>query len=98
MSKFVYRAYSPRGVLEERTVRGDTVGLVTRDLSERGYRVLALRPAKSGWRWLYRQMPTFFRGKTSDTVQFSRLLATFPPPPFPSPAPPNLLRAPSNTC
>ncbi len=77
MSKFVYRAYSPRGVLEERTVRGDTVGLVNRDLSERGYRVLALRPAKSGWRWLYRQMPTFFRVKTSDIVQFSRQLATF---------------------
>ena len=77
MGKFVYRAYSPRGVLEERTVRGDTAGLVNRDLSERGYRVVALRPAKSGWRWLYRQMPTFFRVKTSDIVQFSRQLATF---------------------
>ncbi|HEV2476242.1 MAG TPA: type II secretion system F family protein [Candidatus Dormibacteraeota bacterium] len=77
MGKFVYRAYSPRGVLEERTVRGDTAGLVNRDLSERGYRVVALRPAKSGWGWLYRQMPTFFRVKTSDIVQFSRQLATF---------------------
>src|SRR5579864_2045180 len=77
MGKFVYRAYSPRGVLEERTVRGDTAGLVSRDLNERGYRVVALRPAKSGWRWLYRQMPTFFRVKTSDIVQFSRQLATF---------------------
>src|ERR1700747_3177596 len=61
MGKFVYRAYSPRGVLEERTVRGDTAGLVNRDLSERGYRVVALRPAKSGWRWIYRQMATFLR-------------------------------------
>jgi type IV pilus assembly protein PilC len=77
MGKFVYRAYSPRGVLEERTVRGDTAGHVNRDLSERGYRVVALRPAKSGWRWVYRQMPTFFRVKTSDIVQFSRQLATF---------------------
>jgi type IV pilus assembly protein PilC len=77
MGKFVYRAYSPRGVLEERTVRGDTAGRVNRDLSERGYRVVALRPAKSGWRWVYRQMPTFFRVKTSDIVQFSRQLATF---------------------
>lgn len=77
MGKFVFRAYSPRGVLEERTIRGDTAGLVNRDLIERGYRVVALRPAKSGWRWIYRQMPTFFRVKTSDIVQFSRQLATF---------------------
>ena len=77
MGKFVFRAYSPRGVLEEKTVRGDTAGLVNRDLIERGYRVVALRPAKSGWRWIYRQMPTFFRVKTSDIVQFSRQLATF---------------------
>jgi type IV pilus assembly protein PilC len=77
MARFVYRAYSPRGVMEERTVRGDTAGRVNRDLSERGYRVVALRPAKTGWRWIYRQMPTFFRVKTSDIVQFSRQLATF---------------------
>jgi type II secretory pathway component PulF len=72
MGKFVFRAYSPRGTLEERTVRGDTAGRVNRDLEERGYRVVALRPARSGWRWVYRQMPTFFRVKTSDIVQFSR--------------------------
>ncbi len=77
MAKFVVRAYSPRGSLEERVVSGDTAGLINRDLLERGYRVVALRPAKSGWRWLYRQMPTFFRVKTSDIVLFSRQLATF---------------------
>src|SRR3989475_7262051 len=77
MSKFVVRAYSPRGSLEERVVSGDTAALINRDLLERGYRVVALRPAKSGWRWLYRQMPTFFRVKTSDIVLFSRQLATF---------------------
>src|SRR5512135_3424763 len=31
----------------------------------------------SSRRWLYRQMPTFFRVKTSDLVLFSRQLATF---------------------
>jgi type IV pilus assembly protein PilC len=77
MGKFVFRAYSPRGTLEERTVRGDTASRVNRDLEERGYRVVALRPARSGWRWVYAQMPTFFRVKTSDIVQFSRQLATF---------------------
>ena len=77
MAKFVFRAYSPRGTLEERVVTGDTAALINRDLIERGYRVVALRPAKSGWRWLYRQMPTFFRVKASDIVLFSRQLATF---------------------
>src|SRR5579872_7104934 len=77
MGKFVFRAYSPRGVLEEKVVKGDNAALVNRDLLERGYRVVALRPAKSGWRWMYRQLPTFFRVKTSDIVLFSRQLATF---------------------
>ncbi len=77
MAKFVFRAYSPRGTLEERVVTGDTAAFINRDLLERGYRVVALRPAKSGWRWIYRQMPTFFRVKTSDLVLFSRQLATF---------------------
>lgn len=77
MAKFVFRAYSPRGVLEERVVSGDTAALINRDLLERGYRVVALRPAKSGWRWFYRQLPTFFRVTTSDIVLFSRQLATF---------------------
>jgi type IV pilus assembly protein PilC len=43
----------------------------------RGYRVVSLRPARGGWRWLYRQMPTFFGVSTSDLVLFSRQLATF---------------------
>jgi type IV pilus assembly protein PilC len=77
MAKFVFRAYSPRGTLEERVITGDTAAIINRDLIERGYRVIALRPAKSGWRWFYRQMPTFFRVKTSDIVLFSRQLATF---------------------
>lgn len=77
MAKFVFTAYSPRGTLEERVVSGDTAALINRDLLDRGYRVVALRPAKSGWRWFYRQMPTFFRVKTSDLVLFSRQLATF---------------------
>jgi type IV pilus assembly protein PilC len=39
--------------------------------------VLSLRPAKGGWRWFYRQLPTFFGVSTSDLVLFSRQLATF---------------------
>jgi type IV pilus assembly protein PilC len=36
-----------------------------------------VRPAKSGWRWVYRQFPTFFRVRTQDLILFSRQLATF---------------------
>ena len=32
---------------------------------------------RSGWRWVYRIFPTFFKVKTSDLVLFSRQLATF---------------------
>ncbi|GAC1462134.1 MAG: type II secretion system F family protein [Gemmatimonadaceae bacterium] len=39
--------------------------------------MLSLRPAKGGWRWIYRQMPTLFGVSTSDLVLFSRQLATF---------------------
>jgi type IV pilus assembly protein PilC len=39
--------------------------------------VVSVRPAKSGRRWLYRQLPTFFRVKTADLILFSRQLATF---------------------
>ncbi len=39
--------------------------------------MVSLRPAKSGWRWLYRELPTFFRVGTSDLILFSRQLATF---------------------
>ena len=77
MARFTFKAYSPRGTLEERIVNGDTAAIIHRDLSERGYRVVSLRPEKAGWRWLYRQMPTFFRVRTSDLVLFSRQLATF---------------------
>jgi type IV pilus assembly protein PilC len=44
---------------------------------DRGYRVVSLRPAKSGWSWIYRELPTFFKVKTSDLILFSRQLSTF---------------------
>jgi type IV pilus assembly protein PilC len=50
---------------------------VHRALSRRGYRVVSLRPAKGGWRWIYRELPTFFGVSTSDLVLFSRQLSTF---------------------
>ena len=56
---------------------GATVTTVHRRRLDRGYRVVSIRPAKSGWRWLYRQLPTFFRVRTQDIVQFSRQLSTF---------------------
>lgn len=76
-NKFAYRAYSPAGALEERVAAGSTAATVHRRLLDRGYRVVSIRPAKSGWRWLYRQLPTFFRVRTQDIVQFSRQLSTF---------------------
>ena len=39
--------------------------------------MVSVRPEKSGWRWLYRELPTFFRVRTSDLVLFSRQLSTF---------------------
>lgn len=77
VSKFAYRAYSPRGKLEEKVAAGDSAADVHRNLLDRGYRVVSVRPARSGWRWIYRQFPTFFRVKTADLVIFSRQLATF---------------------
>ena len=77
ISRFTYRAYSPKGKLEERNTSGDSAGAVHRALVERGYRVVSVRPASSGWRWIYRQFPTFFRVKTADLILFSRQLATF---------------------
>jgi len=50
---------------------------VHRDLTRRGYRVVSLRPARGGWRWLYRQLPTFFGVSASDLILFSRQLSTF---------------------
>jgi type IV pilus assembly protein PilC len=38
---------------------------------------MSVRPARGGWRWVYRQLPTFFGVGTSDLVLFSRQLATF---------------------
>jgi len=38
---------------------------------------VSVRPARNGWRWVYRQFPTFFRVRTADLVLFSRQLATF---------------------
>jgi type IV pilus assembly protein PilC len=77
VSRFAYRAYSPRGKLEEKVANGASAAAVQRDLLDRGYRVVSVRPASNGWRWVYRQFPTFFRVKTSDLILFSRQLATF---------------------
>ncbi|HEV2139592.1 MAG TPA: type II secretion system F family protein [Candidatus Dormibacteraeota bacterium] len=77
VGRYTYRAYSPRGKLEERVASGESAASVHRDLIDRGYRVVSVRPVRSGWRWLYRQLPTFFRVKTADLILFSRQLATF---------------------
>jgi type IV pilus assembly protein PilC len=50
---------------------------VHRDLTQRGYRVVSLRPARGGWHAIYRELPTFFAVSASDLVLFSRQLATF---------------------
>jgi type IV pilus assembly protein PilC len=36
-----------------------------------------VRPARNGWRWIYRELPTFFHVSTNDLVLFSRQLSTF---------------------
>jgi type IV pilus assembly protein PilC len=56
---------------------GESAAVVHRNLMDRGFRVVSVRPAKNGWRWLYRELPTFFRVRTSDLILFSRQLATF---------------------
>ena len=56
---------------------GESAAVVHRNLMDRGFRVVSVRPAKNGWRWLYRELPTFFRVKTADLIIFSRQLATF---------------------
>src|SRR5260370_42141659 len=76
VSRFTYRAYSPRGKLEERVATGESAAAVHRDLIDRGFRGVSVRPARSGWRWIYRQFPTFFRVKTADLILFSRQLPT----------------------
>jgi type IV pilus assembly protein PilC len=77
IQKFAYRAYSPRGGLEEKVITGNTAATVHRSLMDRGYRVVSVRPARNGWRWIYRELPTFFRVSTADLVLFSRQLSTF---------------------
>ena len=77
MASFAYRAYSPRGNLEEKVVQGRNAVAVQRQLVDRGYRVVSVRPEKSGWRWIYRELPTFFKVRTQDLVLFSRQLSTF---------------------
>jgi type IV pilus assembly protein PilC len=56
---------------------GATAAMVQRGLLNRGFRVVSVRPARSGWRAVYRALPTFFRVRTSDLVLFSRQLSTF---------------------
>jgi type IV pilus assembly protein PilC len=56
---------------------GSTAAVVQRNLLDRGYRVVSVRPARNGWRWIYRQFPTFFRVSTADLILFSRQLSTF---------------------
>lgn len=77
MAKFHYRAYSAAGSLQERVVAGDSAAAVHRSLSDQGLRVVSVKPAKGGLRWLYRALPTFFRVRTADLILFTRQLSTF---------------------
>ena len=63
--------------MEEKVATAESAAAVHRNLLDRGFKVVSVRPAQNGWRWLYRQMPTFFRPRTADLVLFSRQLATF---------------------
>jgi type IV pilus assembly protein PilC len=56
---------------------GDSAAVIQRNLVDRGFRVVSVRPARNGWRWVYRELPTFFRVRTADLILFSRQLATF---------------------
>ncbi len=56
---------------------GDSAAVIHRNLVDRGFRVVSVRPARNGWRWVYRELPTFFRVRTADLILFSRQLATF---------------------
>ena len=58
-------------------IAGNTAAAVHRNLRDRGYRVMSVRPARNGWRWIYRELPTFFHVSTADLVLFSRQLSTF---------------------
>ncbi|MFI5282426.1 MAG: type II secretion system F family protein [Candidatus Dormibacterales bacterium] len=61
----------------ERVAAGATAAAVQRVLQNRGFKVVSVRPAQSGWRWVYRSLPTFFRVRRADIILFSRQLATF---------------------
>jgi type IV pilus assembly protein PilC len=63
--------------MEEKVATGESAAAVHRNLIDRGFKVVSVRPARNGWRWVYRVFPTFFRPKTADLVLFSRQLATF---------------------
>ena len=56
---------------------GESAAVVHRNLMDRGFRVVSVRPARNGWRWVYRELPTFFRVRTADLILFSRQLSTF---------------------
>jgi type IV pilus assembly protein PilC len=58
-------------------MEGNTAAGVHRSLLDRGYRVVSVKPARNGWRWVYRELPTFFKVSTADLVLFSRQLSTF---------------------
>ena len=58
-------------------ISGVSAAAVHGVLTRRGYRVVGLRPARGGWSWLYRELPTFFGVSTADLVLFSRQLSTF---------------------
>jgi type IV pilus assembly protein PilC len=58
-------------------IPGESAAAVYGALTRRGYRVVSLRPARGGWHWIYRQLPTFFGVSTADLVLFSRQLSTF---------------------
>jgi type IV pilus assembly protein PilC len=61
----------------EKIVNGESAAGVQRALENRGFRVVSVRVARSGWRAIYRALPTFFRVRTSDLILFSRQLSTF---------------------
>lgn len=77
MATFAYRAYNRNGRLQEGVASAESAVAAQRRLTERGLRVVSVRPAKKGRRWLYRALPTFFRVRTADLILFSRQLSTF---------------------
>src|SRR5207245_6643005 len=76
IGKFAYRAYSPRGTLEEKVINGTTAISVQHDLSDRGYRVMSVRPPRNDWRWVYREVTTSLNVGAGERHQFSQHRAT----------------------